>query len=175
VATCRRVESPQDLARCQAESVVQLRMHAFPTLRYGVRLIGRAAGVSCHYCPGHRIESVKSCESDLLTPVKIRSLPRKRDEVVGGNRRQQFLLHNDFPYSPPQPCTSTSIVALAAARRLHLAHVHEAAGSSGGLGRCSSNTHPCTDSAVCGAISSTLTSPTCPAQAPIGFRIHERV
>jgi hypothetical protein len=71
---------PADLAQYQAEPVVQLRMHAFPTLRYGVRLIERIAGVSCHSCPGHRSKSVKS---DLLTPVKIRSLPHKRDEVVG--------------------------------------------------------------------------------------------
>lgn len=35
-----------------------------------------------------------------------------------------------------QPCTSPSVVALAAVRRLHSAHVHEAAGSSGRLGRC---------------------------------------
>lgn len=103
-------------------------MHGWTALRYGVHWIERIAGVSCH-CPKHRVEPI---ESDLSTPAKIRWMPRKRDGCVGEiDDNSSCCITSSRVVIHQQPCTSPSIVALAAARRLHSAHAHEAAGSSG--------------------------------------------
>jgi len=73
-------------------------------------------------------------------------MPCKRDEVVGGIDDNSSCCITSSSCYPPQSCISTSIVGLAAARRLHRAHahahVHEAAGSSGGLDRCTATYAP---------------------------------